>query len=191
MDSMIQPENASTLFLFHYYEATHGPFCSLSDLPMQQAEGVLQHIRQQGQAFASRRPADYLVNRLDVEKKLRQLFMNKGGKPQRLSPHYLIVGGCSWVKDWYLDGREVLIPLSVFPTDSVSFTYGDSFPAMRYRDGKPYRGCVFTRAELPYLIDSYGFPQDWNPQGRYGPERYIEAQVWADEPLLPYFNGEA
>jgi hypothetical protein len=56
--------------------------------------------------------------------------------------------------------------------------------AMRYQDGKPYRGCVYTLAELPDLVGQFGLPQDWNPEGKLAPERYIEAQVWEDGPIL-------
>ena len=187
---MTQNENSSPLFLSHYYEATHGPFRNLSNLSLTEAEIVLNSIRQSGTAFASRRPGDYLLNRRDVEKQVWQLFIDKGGKPQRQWPHYLIVGECPWLRSWYQDGREVRIPLAIFKADIISFTYGDSYPAMRYGDGKPYRGCVYTLAELPFLIETYGLPQVWNSDGQHGPERYIEAQVWADEPLLAYLSCE-
>jgi hypothetical protein len=64
----------------------------------------------------------------------------------------------------------------------VSFTYSDTFPAMRYTDRKPYRKQVYTVNELPDLVSTY-LPQNWNPDGKHGPDRYIEAQVWDDHPL--------
>jgi hypothetical protein len=173
-------------FLSHYYEAAHGPFRNLSDLPLAEAEKVLTRIRQAGNVFASRRSSDYLMIRRDLEERVRRSFIEKGGKPRRQQPHYLIVGECSWLKSWYQEGCELRIPLEVFEADIVSLTYGDTFPAMRYADGKPYRGQVYTLAELPFLVRTYGLPQIWNADGQHGPERYIEAQVWADEPLLPY-----
>jgi hypothetical protein len=42
---------------------------------------------------------------------------------------------------------------------------------------------VYTCEQLPELIRAYGWPQDWNPAGALGPERYIEAQVWDALPL--------
>jgi hypothetical protein len=173
-------------FLSHYYEAAHGPFRNLSDLPLPEAEAVLNRIRQAGVVFASKRAVDYLAIRRDLEERVRRLFVERGGKPRRQRPHYLILGECPWLKSWYQDGRELRIPIEVFSADIVSFTYGDTFPAMRYADGKPYRTQVYTLAELPFLVRTYGLPQDWNEGGQHGPDRYIEAQVWADEPLLPY-----
>ena len=34
------------------------------------------------------------------------------------------------------------------------------------------------------IIKKYGLPQDWNPDGKYGPERYVEAHVWSDRGIL-------
>jgi hypothetical protein len=62
-------------FLCHYYEAGRGPFANLSDLPPQEAEQVLERIRQAGGVFASRRQADYLQIRSQLEQRVRQLFI--------------------------------------------------------------------------------------------------------------------
>ena len=170
-------------FLTHYYEASRGPFRNLSLLLPEQAEQILEGIRQEGVIFASRRSADYLEVRQGLEERVRRLFVEKDGKPRLDRPHYMILGACPWVKSWYVDGREMRIPLAAFAPAVVSFTYGDTFPAMRYPDGKPYRGQVYTLDELPELVRLYGLPQAWNPHGKGGPDRYIEAQVWDDAPI--------
>jgi hypothetical protein len=172
------------VFLSHYYEAQEGPFRSLTDLPQDEAEVVLQQIRQAANRFASRRAADYLPIRRELEDRIRQMLIDKGGRPVRARPHYLILGACPWLQTWYVEGREARIPLAQISPHAVSFTYGDSFPAMRFQDGRPYRGQVYTLAELPGLVSQFGLPQDWNPNGSLGPERYIEAQVWEDAPIL-------
>jgi hypothetical protein len=173
-------------FLSHYYERSNGPFRSLSNLSLQEAEAVQERIRQAGVQFASQRPADYLVNRQVIEGRIRSLFIQKGGCSLRQRPHYFVLGSCAWLLDWYECGCELCLPVSRFNMKAVSFTYGDSFPTMRYQDGKPYRGQVYTWDELPILVESYGLPQDWNPNGELGPERYIEAQVWDDAPLIEF-----
>ncbi len=172
--------------LYHYYEASRGPFRNLSDLPPDEAEAVLAALRQRGDSFASQRNADYLTIRRELEDRARALFVAKGGQPQRQRPHYMTLGACSWVQQWYGDGRELCILIAQFSPLQVSFTYGDLFPAMRYADGKPYRSQVYTLAELPGLIATYGLPQDWNADGARGPDRYVEAQIWADAPLAAY-----
>ncbi len=175
-------------FLTHYYEKSAGPFSNLSMLPPEQAERILESIRQDANRFASQRTGDYLAKRGALEDKIRELFAAKGGKPALRRPQYMILGDCPWVKQWYVDGQELRIQLASFALESVSFTYGDSFPAMNYKDGKPYRGQVYTARELEDLIRCYGLPQEWNPDGGGGPDRYIEAQVWDNAPLQGYLD---
>ena len=175
-------------FLSHYYESAAGPFSNLSMLPLEQAEEIMEEIRRAGNRFASQRPSDYLKKRRGLEMKIRKRFEEKDGKPKLARPHYMILGSCPWVKKWYVDGQELQIKLALIPQDCVSFTYGDSFPAMNYNDGKPYRGQVYTMTELEEAIRRYGLPQEWNPDGTGGPERYIEAQVWDEAPLKEYLS---
>ncbi len=164
--------------LIHYYERARGPFCSLSDLELEQAEVVLAQIRQRGDVFASRRAPDYVRVRFELEERIRELFCLKGGQPQRARPLYFVLGECEWCRQWYREAAEVRVALARVTPAAVSFTYGDLFPAMRVQDGKPYRGQVYTLAELPDLVAEFGLPQVWNADGKLAPERYIEAQVW-------------
>lgn len=165
-------------FLTHYYERSTGPFRSLSELPAGQAETELERIRERGDVFASRRAPDYMRVRFELEERIRGLFQAKGGHPRLPRPRYFVLGSCDWCRSWYREAAEVRLPLARVDAAVVSFTYGDSFPAMRYPDGKATRGQVYTLAELPALVAEFGLPQDWNPEGRLAPERYIEAQVW-------------
>jgi hypothetical protein len=176
-------------YLSHYYERAIGPFRSLSRLPLAEAEAMLQQIRARGDRFASRRSGDYLSIRRELEDQVRRLFIQKGGQPQLPRPHYLVLGSCEWLQSWYLDGQALHVPLSACAPGSLSFTYGDTFPAMRYQDGQPYRGQVYTLAELSALIEQYGLPQIRNPHGELGPDRYIEAQLWADAPVIQYLKA--
>jgi len=166
--------------LCHYYDCSRGPFQNLSDLPADKAEDILQRIRKRGIGFASQRSSDYLTIRWELETRVRNLFIEKGGNPQRERPHYMILGSCDWLKSWYAEAGELCIPLALFASEHVSFTYGDTFPAMRYGDGKAYRGQVYILAELSELVEQYGLPQIWNQDGQHGPDRYIEAQIWDD-----------
>lgn len=177
-----------TIYLYHYYEEEQGPFKNLSALEMEEAEELLQKIRNKGETFASKRSLDYLRIRKELESRARELFIRKGGKPKNLFPHYMTWGPCEWIKEWYANGREVRIPLADFREEGISFTYGDLFPTMRYRDGKEYRGQVYTKPEITEIIQQYGLPQEWNREGKHGPERYIEVQIWVDETVQPYLG---
>jgi hypothetical protein len=169
--------------LYHYFDESTGPFRNLSDLVPEEAEQVLNEIRIQKKGFASKRSMDYLSVRRSLESRARELFIQKGGKPTRNHPHYMTVGKCPWLLEWFEKGKELRIPITEFDLLSISFTYGDLFPTMRYQDGKKYRGQVYTFKEIIQVIDEFGLPQEWNSQGKEGPERYIEVQVWDDKPL--------
>ncbi|MBD2863053.1 hypothetical protein [Paenibacillus oceani] len=177
--------------LYHYYEADLGPFRNLSGLNRSEARLIMEELRKDSVLFASRRPDGYMDIRRELEAKARAMFIQKGGMPVLSYPHYMTVGECAWIKEWYRDGREIRIPLGEFAGSSISFTYGDLFPTMRYKDGKPYRENVYTKREIEELIARHGLPQQWNPDGQGGPERYIEVQVWDDAVLRRYMPLES
>ena len=106
----------------------------------------------------------------------------------RIVPHYMTLGECLWFRDWYKESREIKISLLEFSPEIVSFTYGDLFPTMRFQDEKPYRNRIYCLDEILDLIGQHGFPQDWNKDGKLGPERYVEVQVWDDEPVGKYIG---
>lgn len=172
--------------LYHYYDETTGPFKNLSDFNLEKAEMVLDKLRYESKGFASKRSRDYLIIRRDLEEKARQLFITKGGKPLRKTPHYMTLGRCPWLLEWFEKGCELSIPIERFDPSTLSFTYGDLFPTMRVQDGKKYRGQIYTMEEINELVTELGFPQDWNPWGDKGPERYIEAQIWDNKPLTQW-----
>ena len=173
-------------FITHYYDAAAGPLRSLTDLPSDLGEHILEGIRSQEVLFASKRNTDYLQIRRDLEARVRRLFVQKGGRPLRRQPHYFVLGACPWLHSWYSQGREIHVPLREIDPAVISFTYGDTFPAMRLRDGKPHRGQVYTLAQLANLVQTFGLPQVGNSDGQFGPDRYIEAQLWDDEPVRQF-----
>jgi hypothetical protein len=171
---------------YHYFEREKGPFRNLSSLSVIEAEAVSQQIRQEGRTFASQRSAEYMTIRRELEQIVYARFGAKGGQPLQSYPHYLTLGACPWLESWYGDPDHVIIPWEELPAEVVSFTYGDLFPTMRYEDDKAYRKQVYTKDEIVELIQIYGLPQEWNPTGQQGPERYIEVQVWDERVVKPF-----
>ena len=168
--------------IYHYYEKKIGPFINLSDLPLEKANMIMDDIRQKGDSFVAQRTPDYLVKRFMLKDKARELFISKGGKPERLRPHYLTLGSCmnEFKTLWFKECKELEIPLSAISSGAVSFTYGDLFPCMYAPDNKPWRRQVYTLEEIESVVEKYGLPQEWNPDGKQGIVRYIEAQLWID-----------
>lgn len=173
-------------YLYHYYEMAKGPFRSLTDLPLDEALAIQEQLKKDQSLFASKRSDDYLYIRKDLEQRARDIFISKGGKPIRSTPYYMTLGKCPWLREWYKEGQVLEICIDEFDIHTISFTYGDLFPTMRFQDGKSYRGQIYTKEEIYKVIEQYGMPQDWNRQGDRGPERYIEVQIWDDKPLMKY-----
>ena len=171
---------------YHYFETNAGPFRNLSSLSPREAEAISQQIRQKGRVFASKRSSDYITIRRELEQLAYEKFTYKGGKPTQDYPHYLTLGVCPWLETWYKEPNHIIIPWEALPAEVVSFTYGDLFPTMRYEDDKTYRRQVYTKDEIDELIQTYGFPQEWNRTDEHGPERYIEIQVWDNEVIRAY-----
>ncbi len=173
-------------YLSHYFEKAGGPFRSLSQLSDAEAHTIQSELWRVESILAAKRDSDYLDIRRDLEHTIRREFVKKGGRPRNQFPYSMLVGSCDWMLSWYRETAQLRIPLDDFDPATVSFTYGDMFPAMRYRDGKPYRGKVYLLDEMREVVTLHGLPQDWNYDGGLGPDRYIEAQIWSDDPVEKY-----
>ena len=177
------------IYLYHYFDKTIGPFVSLSDLPIDEAKSLLETIKEtRPNSQSAQRHDKYVEYRRNCENIIRLEFAKKGGVINRISPHYLVVEHSPWLSTWFENSTFIKIPIEEFDIRTISFTYGDSMPTFSptINDGKEYRKKLYTYDEILKIIDKYGIPQDWNDDGKYGPERYIEAHVWSDETINKY-----
>jgi hypothetical protein len=185
----------------HYWRRSRRPFLNLSDLDQVAVDAVVAeqmterasggHLR----AFGSR----YMDLRRATEAKMRQLFIDAGGRPQRRAPHYFVLGESRWFKGLATDMEELVLPLASLPEEVSSFTYPDSFTAMGLvadyglpHVPKPYHGQVFRLSELERVLDEYGLPAD-HEAGYEGYERrqfemYVEVQLWSDAPVARWLD---
>lgn len=179
------------MFLYHYFDKTFGPFKNLSDLSIDDANRVLKEIAvTKPNAQCAKRNLEYMQARLYYENILRNEFTRKGGLISRQVPHYMVVEHCQWLSTWYENSSYIRIPIEEFDLRTLSFTYGDSHPTFsdRVNDGKEYRKKLYTYDEILEIIKKYGLPQEWNGDGKYGPERYIEVHVWSDDVIGKYLE---
>ena len=179
------------MFLYHYYDKDYGPFRNLSDLTDEEAASVINRIAyEKKDSFCNQRNAEYLEKRKYYENILREEFLKKGGKVQRHAPQYMVIGECDFLSSWYVNSAYIKIDIEEFDKSTLSFTYGDSHPTFSdlVNDGKEYRKKLYTYDEILKVIDRYGYPQEWNKDGVYGPERYVEVHVWSDETLGKYYK---
>ena len=179
------------IYLYHYFDKTIGPFANLSDIAMDEAKTVLNKIREtKPNVQSAKRQLKYIEDRHYYEEIIKTEFIEKGGIIKRRSPHYMVVGHSPWLSTWFENSSFVKISTEEFNLKTISFTYGDSHPVFSPRanrmDGKEYRKKLYTYDEILIIIENYGLPQDWNNDGKYGPERYIEAHIWSDETINKY-----
>src|SRR5947209_4474458 len=144
-------------FVTHYYLADRRPFLNLSDLDEIAVVGVLTELAALHRQRHQHRPfgPHYMNLRRLTESRLRALFIRRGGRPVRQSPHYFVLGESAWYER-LADGMEkVRLPLSALPPDQTTITYPDSFSAMEVgaefglsQESRPYHGKVFLLEEL-------------------------------------------
>ncbi|MEM9202592.1 MAG: hypothetical protein AAGC53_13065 [Actinomycetota bacterium] len=184
----------------HYYRRKRPPFLNLSDLPDDELEVVRARLVEEGRAGTNHRNFGprYMELRRRTESKMRELFIEGGGEPERLAPHYFVLGQSSWFEGLSPDMAYVELPLGSLPDAQTSFTHPDSFTAMALGPdyGVPYepRPCheqVFRLADLPAVVEQFGLPEDPGATGYEGYagrpfEMYVEVQVWTDEPVAEH-----
>mgnify|MGYP000915209234 CR=1 FL=1 len=175
-------EHYQRMFLCHYFEKAKGPLLSLSVLSQDEADAIQQRLVSEHKTFAAQRNERYLTRRKELELLVRDLFIEKGGKPEKDSPHYFVIGECPWLSTWYEEADFIKIPIKELDL------YGDTFPSFspHATDGMEYRNTVYTYEEVLKIIDKYGLPQDTWDKPVFAQPAYVEAQVWSDEIVMRY-----
>jgi hypothetical protein len=173
-----------TKYLYHYYDADTGPFLNLSFLSVDEAKAILSEIKtNKPHSQPSQRHDKYIEYRRNCESIIRIEFERKGGVIKRDFPHYMVLGHSPWLSTWHENSCSIKIPIEKFDINTFSFTYVDSMPTFsdRVNDGKEYRKKVYTYFEILEIIKKYGLPAEWNNDGKFEPERYIEAHICSDD----------
>ncbi len=173
-------------FLYHYYEIEQGPFLNITQNKFEEAIKIQNNI---SVGFNSKRPPNYIELRFALEKRLKESFVAKGGKPKRNDPFYFTLGECEWLKSCYKNPGVVKIPLTAIKPGQISFTYPDSMVSFQLYDElklskyrKACNGHVYLLNELKVLLNEYGLPSEekWLSQENLKYDRYVEVQVWDD-----------
>jgi len=181
----------------HYYLPVRRPFMNLSDVPTDELATILDSLKRSDKSLGSQRTFGprYMELRAKTEEKMRRLFIEAGGKPERNSPHYFVLGSSAWFSGLASEMAEVHISLSELPSQLASFTYPDSFTAMGLiaeyglpYEPRPYHNHVYLLDQLPDIVKTYGLPADESEQSykdyhKRTFEKYIEIQVWSDKPI--------
>lgn len=172
-------------YLTHYYRQS--PFRTLSDLAPGDADDLVARLTEERSLPFRLTHAEYMPRRRQIEQQIRHAFVEKGGRPTRGNPHYMILGRSPyWEK---MEPNVVVVPLAHFPSDIISFTYTDSFytfseATLRGRPIplKPHRRTVYRLHELDEVVREFGMPPGYADVNEEF-DVYIEAQIWDDQPL--------
>lgn len=177
------------MHLYHYFDNLQPPFTSLSELPLNDAKMLMSRIKaEKPDSQCAQRHSKYVEYRRNCESILRTKFIEKGGVPQRETPHYMVIEHSPWLSTWFENCNYIRIPVEEFDINTLSFTYGDSMPTFSsaIMNKKEYHNQLYTYNEILPIIEKYGLPQYWNDDGKYGYERYIEVHVWSDNTIQKY-----
>ena len=171
-------------FIVHYSRGE--PFRSISSVSSEKIQSVLSELGENNTWGLSRfSDPDYLPRRMEVEKKIREELMVKGGKPVLAHPLHFFLGRNSRFEE---NKKNVgyKINLKDIPPTSVSFTYGDSMFALnedyRIQLGGEYLSEPCSRV---YLLEELGelfLAIDHRPD-----RLHIECQLWI-EPNLNFLS---
>jgi hypothetical protein len=148
----------------------------------------------------------YLEMRHAAEERLREMFVASGGRPERSSPHYFVLGESPWFRGLAKDMAELRIAVDSLPEDQTTVTWGDSFGVtlvtrdfgLNYRPW-PYHGRLYRLADIPALVAQHGF-HVVEADGYHGlaeglptaaePEPFLEVQLWSDEPTRAFLETD-
>jgi hypothetical protein len=177
------------MYLYHYFEKGRKPFLNLSDLTNEDAIRLHAKLSTENENFAKRDDnGQYMIQRRTVEERAYSSFKRKGGKPQRKRPHYMILDTKAWEKcEWFIDFDVIKIPIDEFDRDTISFTYGDSFPTFKPIFAEEPEYDLYLYHEILDIIKERGMPPQGDKENlTWLDPWYIEAQVWSDEAINKY-----
>ena len=178
-------------FITHYHLPDRPPFLNLSDLDKETLTSTLADLDAIAAGGRSERRfgPQYMNLRRATERRLRERFIERGGQPERTSPHYFVLGESEWFKGLYRPAAEVRLDISTLPPQVVSVTYPDSLTSMGLLpefginvESQPHHGLVFRLDELPQVVERFGLLDSPRPNSYTGHphanfEHYIEVQV--------------
>lgn len=189
-------------YLLHFCKKGSPPFRTLSALPEAQAIPIMNRLYIPGSTMWERfsDPAGYMSFRTQVEASLREGFMAKGARLADAFPIYAVLGRPPWtVQEMDEASRrtteEIPIPLSLFDSNDVSFTFPASMASAELAAEKDpgqyepeFHGRVFALEEIEEIVKKKGMPgETWKSRLPQHRPHYIEAQVWNHSKLHAYY----
>jgi hypothetical protein len=168
------------LYIVNYCHPNCSPLKNIMRLPKEEAfalAGRLAAANRETTAFYRFADfANYYPRRLHADRWLYQAFRSLGGSPKTEHPLSFVLQGNDYLEQWFDRGKVTKIPLIGIPSESVSFTYGDSTAVLQ-------RGAHLKIVNKEQLLESIcefdgtleGFLDEITKR-----HHYIEVQLWDD-----------
>lgn len=164
------------LFVVRAFERFSGSFLTATMLPDDEAyKYSLDQLKDEEVAKLSTK------TRSIAENMIRDIFVKKGGHPKTDYALYFHIGTQphTSVLKWFKNPAFILVPLSIFSNDCVSFTYDDSITAIFRKDNHPSRRKIYMKSDIPMLLQMVENDIVSKPQ-------FIEMQLWNPECIKDY-----
>ncbi len=176
--------NTDALFIVNYRHANCVPLKNIMRLPKEEAFALAcQMAADNKNTTAFGRFADfenYYPRRLAADRALRDSFIEIGGDPKTEHPLSFVFHGSEYLDQWFDHGPIARIAIKEIPSESISFTYGDSMRVLEKNSAVTVR----TKEMLLRILREYeGTLEDFMSE-IVEKCRYIEVQLWDDQYAL-------
>ncbi|TND05127.1 MAG: hypothetical protein FD123_3747 [Bacteroidetes bacterium] len=183
-------------FITHYHYPDKKPFLNLGDLPEEERAPVIEELNAREARAETQRgfPGWYMSQRIAAEEKMHGLFIAKGGKPERKSPHYFTLGDSPMLEMIYKNNfRKVTLPVTGFDDSELCFSLGDSLWTMADSQ-KPgfswtnrwFEGQLYTYDEAAAILRELKVDPGNMDSLKAHRLIYVEALLWSDHKIHPF-----
>lgn len=187
-------------FITHYHYPDRKPFQNIMDLSEEERVPVVTELNKRYQRAECQRefPEWYFEQRRKAEERLRQVLISKGGKPERTSPHYFVLGRSPRLEQIYnynFGSISFRLPPGY---DNIYFSLGDSLwtftdpvEVEKHWENQWFQGVLYTYNEVCEVLRELRIDlEDQSALERHN-IGFVEAQIWSDsdlEKLVEYNN---
>lgn len=183
-------------YVTHYYEAEHGPFLNLCDLPEARVAELVRAEKDAPTAFNRFAMGEnFLRWRREADDLLMRAYVEKFGRPPEGRPYFGLLGTFDKTLTMFREGRKLELKVGDFTDSELTFMYPDHSHLLSVYDSKVprlfydlppdeayrgFRGRLFTLAELTRdyresgieaMIEEHRSRDAWAGS-------YVEAHLW-------------
>jgi hypothetical protein len=179
-------------YIRHYYLHDKKPFLNLSDLQEDEMDYIVKKLNHRKESGDMHRgyPDWYFPQRKEAEFNLREAFINKGGNPERKSPHYFSLGrslGYEWIYKHNFKSIDIQIESIsseiYFSIGDTLWTFAKSYNPEVEFENKWYQGKLYNYKETIQIIEELGVDLLCTESINQHKIFCIEAFIWSDREL--------